>query len=141
MVPGASGGGVTHKQKVLRLLSDGKPHTHHELYSLGCVAHSRVADLRRDGHNIVCWGEISRGERVSVYQLCGSLDAAAAAPTAVTPPDPLPGRVMAAASSEPSNPGEAHEASDDRSASRDGGSLLLLFPENVSVHQQPLFAA
>lgn len=46
---------MTHKQKVFALLSDGRPHTHHELYALGCVAHSRVADLRRDGHHIEQW--------------------------------------------------------------------------------------
>lgn len=46
---------MTHKQRVLALLSDGQPHTHHELYRLGCVAHSRVSDLRRDGHEIHQW--------------------------------------------------------------------------------------
>lgn len=46
---------MTHKQAVLRLLSDHKPHTHHELYALGCVAHSRVSDLRADGHRIEQW--------------------------------------------------------------------------------------
>jgi len=38
---------VTHKQRVLDLLKDGRPHSHHELYGLGCVAHSRISDLRR----------------------------------------------------------------------------------------------
>jgi hypothetical protein len=42
---------------VLHLLSDGRPHTHHELYSLGVVAHSRVASLRRKGYRIACWRE------------------------------------------------------------------------------------
>lgn len=46
---------MTHKQAVLRLLSDHKPHTHHELYALGCVAHSRVSDLRADGYRIEQW--------------------------------------------------------------------------------------
>lgn len=55
----------THKQRVLELLSDGKPHTHHELYRLGVIAHSRVADLRRDGHHIDCW----RDGDDSLYQL------------------------------------------------------------------------
>jgi len=64
---------MTHKEKVLALLSDGRPHTHHELYQLGCIAHSRVADLRRDGHVIVCTSETHAGERVSVYRLV-SLD-------------------------------------------------------------------
>lgn len=48
---------MTHKQKVLRLLSDHKPHSHHELYQLGCVAHSRVSDLRKDGYVIEQWRE------------------------------------------------------------------------------------
>lgn len=49
--------GATHKQRVLALLSDGRPHTHHELYGLYTIAHSRVADLRRDGYRIECWRE------------------------------------------------------------------------------------
>ena len=47
----------TQNERVLRLLKDGKPHTHTELYRLGCVAHSRIADLRRRGHRIECWRE------------------------------------------------------------------------------------
>jgi hypothetical protein len=46
---------MTHKQRVLELLRDGKAHTHHELYALNVIAHSRIADLRRDGHTIECW--------------------------------------------------------------------------------------
>lgn len=61
---------MTHKQKVLRLLSDRQPHTHHELYQLGCVAHSRISDLRRDGHKINKWRE---GD-LYLYQLVGSLN-------------------------------------------------------------------
>jgi hypothetical protein len=68
---------MTHAQRVLDLLSDGKPHQHHELYRLGVIAHSRVADLRKRGHNIVCWTERVRGETVSVYQLLPTLREAA----------------------------------------------------------------
>lgn len=46
---------MTHKQRVLELLSDGRPHSYQELYGLHVIAHSRVADLRADGHDIVCW--------------------------------------------------------------------------------------
>lgn len=46
---------MTHKQRVLELLSDGEPHGHMEGYRLGVMLHSRVADLRRDGHEIACW--------------------------------------------------------------------------------------
>ena len=61
---------VTQKQAVLRLLSDHKPHTHHELYALGCVAHSRVSDLRADGHVINQW---RLGDKY-LYQLVDTLD-------------------------------------------------------------------
>jgi hypothetical protein len=42
----------THDERVLALLSDGKPHDHHQLYALGVIAHSRVASLRKKGHVI-----------------------------------------------------------------------------------------
>lgn len=60
---------MSHKQRILDLLRDGKPHTHHELYALGCVAHSRISDLRSDGYTIECW----RDRDDSVYQLVGTL--------------------------------------------------------------------
>jgi hypothetical protein len=59
---------MTHKQKVLALLSDGRPHGHMELYRLGCIAHSRIADLRRDGHVIEC----ERTEAGYSYRLVSS---------------------------------------------------------------------
>ena len=64
---------MTHNARVLALLSDGKPHTHHELYALGVVAHSRVSDLRKrlrlQGRDIAHWRARDGGETVSVYQL------------------------------------------------------------------------
>ncbi len=45
----------THCERVLRLLSDCKPHTSSELYDLRVIAHSRVSDLRKRGHRIVQW--------------------------------------------------------------------------------------
>lgn len=48
---------VTHNERVLELLSDGKPHSHHEGYALHVMLHSRVSDLRREGHDIRCWRE------------------------------------------------------------------------------------
>ena len=69
---------MTHKQKVLALLSDGRPRTHREIYALGVVAHSRISDLRKDGYQITCTTEKCFGETVSVYQLHGSLDASSA---------------------------------------------------------------
>lgn len=56
---------MTHDEKVLRLLSDGLPHSHHELYGLHVIAHSRVASLRKKGHNIAAWRE----RDVYLYQL------------------------------------------------------------------------
>ena len=46
---------VTHAERILRVLRDGKPHTHLELYALGTVAHSRISDLRARGHVIEAW--------------------------------------------------------------------------------------
>jgi hypothetical protein len=46
---------VTHKQRLLNLLDDGKPHSHLECYGLHIIAHSRVADLRADGYDISQW--------------------------------------------------------------------------------------
>jgi hypothetical protein len=48
------GRGVTHNAKVLALLSDGRPHSHLEIYDLRVVAHSRVSALRKLGHTIEC---------------------------------------------------------------------------------------
>ena len=55
----------THTERVLALLSDGHAHTHHELYALGVIAHSRVADLRRRGYTIETW----RYGSMHMYQL------------------------------------------------------------------------
>jgi hypothetical protein len=48
---------VTHNERVLELLSDGEPHGHMEGYRLGVMLHSRVSDLRKQGHVIECWRE------------------------------------------------------------------------------------
>ena len=48
---------MTHNERVLGLLSDGEPHSHHEGYGLHVMLHSRVADLRKQGHDIACWRE------------------------------------------------------------------------------------
>lgn len=61
---------MTHKQKVLGLLRDGRWHTHHELYRLGCVAHSRISDLRKDGWQI----EQERQGDDYCYRLLGRLE-------------------------------------------------------------------
>ena len=80
-VPRRQAGTPTHKERVLMLLSDGRPHRSSEGYRLGVMLHSRVADLRRDGHLIECWNE----GRDYVYQLKGSLVPPAPAPKATGP--------------------------------------------------------
>lgn len=62
---------MTHDDRVLALLSDGEPHSHHELYQLRVVAHSRVASLRRKGFVIECWRE----DDLYLYRLVGERDA------------------------------------------------------------------
>lgn len=57
---------MTHNEKVLALLSDGKPHSHHEIYGLFVIGHSRIADLRKRGHVIESW----RDGDDYLYQLC-----------------------------------------------------------------------
>jgi hypothetical protein len=59
---------VTHKERVMDLLSDERPHTHLELYDLHVVAHSVVAALRKDGASIHCWSETKNGKRLYMYQ-------------------------------------------------------------------------
>ncbi len=78
---------VTDNERVLALLSDRLPHSHHEIYGLFVVGHSRIADLRRQGHVIERWNE----GRTSVYRLVSSPDprvvGEVAAETATAPPD------------------------------------------------------
>lgn len=67
---------LTHDERVLRLLSDGHPHTHHELYGLHVVAHSRVASLRRKGYRIDAW----RDGDLYLYRLVGTSEQAEVEP-------------------------------------------------------------
>lgn len=62
----------THCQRVLEILSDGRPHSHLELYALGTVAHSRISDLRKKGHEIHQW----RNGDLYLYRLVPSLASA-----------------------------------------------------------------
>lgn len=48
---------ITHEGKVLALLSDGKPHSHHEIYALYVIGHSRIAGLKDKGFGIEHWQE------------------------------------------------------------------------------------
>ena len=71
------GRGPTHNAKVLALLSDGRPHSHLEIYDLRVVAHSRISALRKLGHKIEC----SREGSLYWYQLLPQ-----AAPESLLPP-------------------------------------------------------
>lgn len=48
---------VTHEEKVLALLNDGQPHTHHEIYALYVIGHSRISGLKNKGFGIEHWQE------------------------------------------------------------------------------------
>lgn len=61
---------MTHNERVLELLRDGQPHSHHELYALGVIAHSRVSDLRRRGYAIQQW----RDGELYLYRLSEGQD-------------------------------------------------------------------
>ncbi len=75
----------THKEQVLRLLSDNQPHSHLEGYRLGVMLHSRVADLRKDGYMVKCWYE----NKAWMYQLFGSVrEAQGTGETAVSDGNP-----------------------------------------------------
>lgn len=43
---------MTHCDRVLDLLRDGREHSYREGYALGVMLHSRVSDLRKRGHRI-----------------------------------------------------------------------------------------
>lgn len=119
---------MTHKQAVLQLLSDRKPHSHHELYGLGCVAHSRISDLRRDGYRIDQWRE----DGVYLYQLRGRLDEAVDSVEAVRDGS----RSAAVSSSTPSIPDPQGQPSFPAAAASEstqgrGGGVLELFACDV----------
>ena len=58
-----------HWKILLEVLSDGRQHTHHELYALGMIVHSRVSFLRKRGYTIEAWREIHDGRPVYLYKL------------------------------------------------------------------------
>jgi len=93
---------LTDKARLLELLSDGRPHSHRETYALGLMAHSRAADLRKDGNVINVWRE----GKLYWYQLVGVAPSAEdaeggaparGAPGGLTSPSPRQEGVGAAA--------------------------------------------
>ena len=72
---------MTDSAFILKVLEDGQPHSQAEILRLsfnergcGLTVHSRIADLRKKGHYIVCdrIPNVQRGEAWT-YQLLGSL--------------------------------------------------------------------
>ena len=61
---------ATHCQRVLDVLADGKPHTTRDLYRKAgpMILHSRVAELRKRGHNIVCEHIAGKGTGAGAYR-------------------------------------------------------------------------
>ena len=59
--------------QILELLSGGKWVGHHRLYEIGCVAHSRIAELRSRGHEIEQRRVTVDGRPVWEYRLVAPL--------------------------------------------------------------------
>ena len=76
---------MTHNEKVLALLSDGQPHSHHSLYALNVIAHSRISDLRKRGHTIEMW----RDGDDYMYRLQDSAGPGVLPSSEVPPPSPV----------------------------------------------------
>lgn len=75
------GGRRSHCEKILDLLADGRSHSFRELYGLGVMVHSRVADLRKRGYDIRVETVTDQGRRDYLYTLVG-------APLSPAVPDP-----------------------------------------------------
>ena len=112
---------MTHKQRVLQLLSDGKPHSHHELYGLGCVAHSRISDLRRDGHTIEQW----RNGDLYLYRLV--LGEAPEPPSSCAPLPQVSGASPRTPALNPALSSLGAAVSTEHTSGRDGAGVLTLF--------------
>ena len=66
--------------RILELLSGGDWIDHHRLYEIGCVAHSRIAELRARGHEIEQRRVTVGGKPVWEYRLAGEVEEGAARP-------------------------------------------------------------
>lgn len=111
---------MSHKQRVLELLRDGEPHGHMEGYRLGVMLHSRVADLRRDGHDIECWRD---GDNY-LYRLLNV--AAGDEPNSVQGSSPLLAATLSSPAPNPRDDGE------QEAPLRDGaGQLSLHIPRSA----------
>ena len=59
--------------RILKLLSDGEWHGHHSLYAIGCVAHSRISELRKHDYVIEKRQFTVYGKQVWEYRLVGEV--------------------------------------------------------------------
>lgn len=78
--------------RLLAVLKDGGFHSHSELYGLGMIVHSRIADLRARGLNIVCrrqsdWNATKRRRETTYFYalIAPALDSETNAPTLAVP--------------------------------------------------------
>jgi hypothetical protein len=115
---------VTGCEKVLARLRQG-PASHLELYQLGVIAHSRIADLRRKGHTISC----EKKHDLYEYTLLEEGDPVEANP------DPLPATQTATSeSASPSSNSEAHNLLREYSSPGEAGpDLPPLVPGQLSL--------
>ena len=74
------------------MLSDGESHSHRELYALGTVAHSRIAELRKRGYVIEQWREEDprSGETIYFYRLLSEPARSSPQDEGAGPPLPAP---------------------------------------------------
>jgi hypothetical protein len=116
---------VTGCEKVLARLRQG-PASHLELYQLGVIAHSRIADLRRKGHTISC----EKKHDLYEYTLLEEGD-----PVETSSPDLSPATQTATSeSASPSSSSEAHDLLREYSSPGEAGpDLPPLVPGQLSL--------
>jgi len=67
-------------ERILELLGDGRWHSHHELYALHCIFHSRKSELAERGYEIEQRRITVNGKPVWEYRLIGEVEAGADLP-------------------------------------------------------------
>jgi hypothetical protein len=125
---------VTGCEKVLARLRQGTA-SHMELYGLGVIAHSRIAELRSKGHRIEC---VRKADGLYHYSLLeggapnerasGPEQPAPAVETSVASPVPQAGRRPEPAS--PPSSGDAHHA--DAASSPEYAASVVSSPRDAA---------
>jgi hypothetical protein len=64
---------LSQNDQILELLAGGQWVGHHRLYEIGCVAHSRIAELRSRGHEIEQRRTTINGRPVWEYRMVAPL--------------------------------------------------------------------